>query len=329
MALKVAVLGAGDMGFRHATHWRSAGAEVVAVADPDASRARDLATALGASVFEDPFKAVASAGVDVVSICTPTVLHVPLVRAAAAAGVHVLTEKPLALSEVDLAGLEEAVASAGVTARVGFMRRFDPVWRAYVREVQALGEPRMVQASVSAGLRPKRAMHDARLNGGPVVDMECHLSDLWVRVLGGMPQRVTARMATYLDGHPGLAEVEEVAPDTLLATYDFGSSGAAQLQLSWGLPPGTSALESHHAVGPYGRVVASEAGVTGVDGTVTVDGGVDPYERQVHAFYRELVSGQPQGLATLEDGLRTVRIADALLASARRGETAVLVEEDA
>jgi predicted dehydrogenase len=316
------------MGSRHAAHWCSAGAQVVAVADPDAARAGALASAYGAAAFDDPFEAVAQAGANAVSVCTPTVLHVPLIRAAVSAGTHVLTEKPLALRETDLEGLEAHVRETSAVVRVGFMRRFDPVWQAYLREAQALGGPLMAQASVTAGLRPKRAMHDARLNGGPVTDMACHLTELWTRLYGRMPRRVSARTETYLRGHPSLAGIEEVAPDTLLATLDFGTAGAAQLQLSWGLPPGADALESHQVVGPHGRVAASEAGVTGHGGAVTAGGGVDAYARQVHAFYRELVSGRPQGLATLTDGRRLVCLADAMLASAERGEAVDLDEED-
>lgn len=326
MTLKVAVLGAGDMGSRHALHWRSAGAEVVAVADPDASRAEALAAAVGAATFVDPFVAASESGADVVSVCTPTVLHVPLIRAAAQAGAHVLTEKPLALCEDGLAGLDEDVAAAGVTVRVGFMRRFDPVWQAYVREMHDLGGPRLVQASIGAGVRPKRAMHDARLNGGPIIDMACHLTDLWTRALGRMPRAVTARAETYLHGRPELAVVTEVAPDTLAATFDFGEAGTAQLQLSWGLPEGTSPLERHDAVGPNGRLNLTEAGLTGLAGSQAFEAGTDAYERQIHAYYAELTTGRPQGLASLEDGRRSVRIADALLASARTG-AAVTVKE--
>ena len=328
MTLKVAVLGAGDMGTRHALHWRSVGADVVAVADPDAHRADALAAAVGAAVASDPFVAAADSGADVVSVCTPTVLHVPLIRAAARAGAHVLTEKPLALCEDDLAGLEADVAAAGVTVRVGFMRRFDPVWQAYVREMHDLGGPRLVQASVSAGVRPKRAMHDATLNGGPIVDMACHLTDLWVRAFGRMPEVVTARAETYLHGRPELAGVTEVAPDTLATTFDFGEAGTAQLQLSWGLPEGVTPCERHDAVGPNGRLSVTEAGLTGLSGLTAADVALDAYERQVHAFHAELTTGRPQGLATLADGRRSVRIADALLASARKGAAVTVKEEE-
>ena len=51
MSLGVVVIGAGDMGARHAQHWASAGVKVIAIADPDLKRAEDVARAMGAKAF--------------------------------------------------------------------------------------------------------------------------------------------------------------------------------------------------------------------------------------------------------------------------------------
>src|SRR6185295_16166477 len=94
----VAIAGTGFIGGVHARSARLAGARLVGVAASSPESARRAAAAFGAErAFASAEELVESPDVDVVHICTPNHLHVPLAEAALAAGKHVICEKPIAL----------------------------------------------------------------------------------------------------------------------------------------------------------------------------------------------------------------------------------------
>jgi myo-inositol 2-dehydrogenase / D-chiro-inositol 1-dehydrogenase len=67
--------------------------------------------------------------VEIEDICTPTQLHKPMVLEAAAAGKHVICEKPVALTVPDAQAMIDACAAAGVRFFVGMVVRFFPQYR--------------------------------------------------------------------------------------------------------------------------------------------------------------------------------------------------------
>src|SRR5829696_10588771 len=105
MGLRIAVAGTGFIGKIHARSARLAGAELAGVAASSPESAQVAAAELGADrAFDSAEEMVRDPAVDVVHICTPNHLHLPLAEAALAAGKHVICEKPLAL---DAAGAQQ------------------------------------------------------------------------------------------------------------------------------------------------------------------------------------------------------------------------------
>jgi predicted dehydrogenase len=94
--LRVAIVGAGLMGYWHGRTARYLEAQLVAILDPDAKRANFLARKLRVGVVAEDPSDILGQGVDAVHICSPLSTHVSLARQAMEAGVHVLVEKPLA-----------------------------------------------------------------------------------------------------------------------------------------------------------------------------------------------------------------------------------------
>jgi len=321
---RVAVVGAGDMGSRHAHHWAASGAEVALICDPDAGRAASLAKCFGAAIASDALEAMRTAEVDAVSICTPTFLHAAVTIAALEAGKDVLCEKPIALTLEDASAMADAAHATGRLLRIGFMRRFDPLWRHVERDAQHLGGPVMAQATLAAGIRPKLLMHDARANGGPVIDMACHVFDRWERVFGTPPERVLAVGHTLGANAVELVGIEHKAVDTVQVDLDYGEAGSAQMQLSWGLPSGVPAMERHSYVGPGGllEVDATSSVLTrGADAPfVFTPPPVDPWEQEIAAFARELDGEGPQGVADVHAGIRALRASLAVLESVWTGQ---------
>ena len=113
-SVRVAIAGTGFIGALHARSARLAGARLVGVAASSPESGRRAAATLGAErAFDSAQDLVAAPGVDVVHICTPNHLHVPLALAALAAGKHVICEKPIALDAAGALELTEPRPSPG------------------------------------------------------------------------------------------------------------------------------------------------------------------------------------------------------------------------
>lgn len=136
--LHLGVVGVGRIGLFHATTLAAiehVGA--LTVADVDGTRAARAAASVGGRAVADPGDLVA-AGVDALVIAAPTHAHESLLRLAAAAGLPVFCEKPVALDLATLDALIDEVDRAGTLVQVGFQRRFDAGYRA-AREAVASG----------------------------------------------------------------------------------------------------------------------------------------------------------------------------------------------
>ena len=122
--------GTGFIGAVHVRSARLAGAHVVGVSASSAARAEQAAAELRVErAFASSEELVQADDVDVVHICTPNHLHLPLAEAALAAGKHVICEKPLALDVAGARRLVDAAAAAGRVAAVPFVYRYYPTVR--------------------------------------------------------------------------------------------------------------------------------------------------------------------------------------------------------
>ncbi len=132
--LRAGIVGAGFVGRIHARSARLAGARIAAVAASTPERGTEAREELGAERdFAGAEELVRSEAVDVVHICTPNNLHVPLALAAIEAGKHVICEKPVALDGAEARELAAAAEDAGVLLTVPFVYRYYPT----VRELRA------------------------------------------------------------------------------------------------------------------------------------------------------------------------------------------------
>jgi predicted dehydrogenase len=326
----VAVIGAGDMGARHARHWRSVGADVLAVIDPDTVRADAVAAAVGAHAYPDAGEALADPRVEVISVCTPTYLHAAAAVAALDAGKHVLCEKPAALTLADAEAMASASERSGRQLRIGFMRRFDPAYEPLMTFTERAGRPLLAQATITAGIRPKRLMHDARANGGPIIDMCCHVFNLWGRAMAGEPVAVSARGYTFSDDKAEVASIAQRALDSALITLEYEGGSVGQIQVSWGLPAGIEPVERHTYVGPSGLVsVDWPSEVTLYDGggvTAWRNQGADPWLAEITQFARELFDDAPREVADIADGIAALRVSLAVLEAIRTRQTVSPIE---
>src|SRR5690606_5105478 len=117
--LHVAIIGCGWAGRRHAEACAAIGAPVLWAVDADVERAeRVRAIHPQARVAADAAAALRDPSVEAVIICLPHHLHAPFAIACAAAGKHILVEKPIATTLADADAMIAAAASARVTLMV-------------------------------------------------------------------------------------------------------------------------------------------------------------------------------------------------------------------
>jgi predicted dehydrogenase len=146
----------------------------------------EVATTDEDQVFADP-------GVNVVFVITRHDQHAPQILKALAAGKHVFTEKPLALTEDDVAAISEAVERSSCMIMVGFNRRFSPAARSLRKVFSDISSPLTVSIRMNAG--PVPADHWTQSEdegGGRLVGEACHAIDLASYLVGSRPVRVYA-----------------------------------------------------------------------------------------------------------------------------------------
>lgn len=319
LKLGVIIIGAGDMGARHAAHWRSAGARVVAICDPDVARATSIAKTVSAQALADYRDLLGNADVQVASVCTPTHLHQLATVNCLDAGLHVLCEKPIALTLEAGHSMLAAATRNERELRIGFMRRFEPIFHELQRMMAS--QTGVVKGSVriAAGIRPKRLMHDKHANGGPIIDMCCHIFDVWKVLFKGKPRLLSASGTTYAQSHPSLAAIKDKAIDSAVATFGFHGGHRIQLLVTWGLPEGVPFSEKHSYISKDGLI---EVDWNYQANTVSLHDGVglsiyrgerDPWQAEIKQFYQELTQDVPRLVADAQDGMDALELSLAML----------------
>jgi predicted dehydrogenase len=169
--------------------------DVVAIASRDAGRAAETAETLGIPGHHGSYDdLLADPTVEAVYIPLPNHLHAEWTLRAAAAGKHVLCEKPLALSAVQATEMIEGCRAAGVVFMEAFMYRVHPMWLR-VRELVtsgAIGELDAVQVFFSYhNVDPANIRNIAEYGGGALMDIGCYAINVARWMFDGEPTDVT------------------------------------------------------------------------------------------------------------------------------------------
>ncbi len=298
--------------------------EVVAVLSTDAQRGTDFARAHGIpSSYTELGALLASPGVDAVYISTTNELHRAQTLAAAAAGKHVLCEKPLALSLADAREMVSACASAGVVLATNHHLRNAATHRK-IRELiraGAIGKPLFARVFHAVYLPPHLQgwrLHNPAAGGGVILDISCHDADTLRFLLEAEPVEAVA-----LGQRAELASGE--LEDGVMAVLRFDNGVLAQLHDAFTVKHAGTGLEVHGTEGsivargvmtqrPAGEIVLRNAsGETAVP--VEHE---NLYARALRAF-NAAVAGQGQPSASGEDGVKSLAVALAVQEAARSG----------
>jgi 1,5-anhydro-D-fructose reductase (1,5-anhydro-D-mannitol-forming) len=298
--------------------------EVVAVASSDAARAGAYAAELGIpKVHATVDELLADSDVDAVYISSTNERHESQVLAAAAAGKHVLCEKPLALSVEAARRMVDACRAAGVVMGTNHHLRNAAAHRALRDHVAngAIGQP--LAARVFHAVYLPAHLQGWRIDrpesgGGVILDITVHDADTLRYVLDDEVEEVTAMTASQGMARAGLE-------DAVMGVMRFRGGLLAQFHDAFTARHAVTGFEVHGTEGSlYGRDVMTQRPT----GTVTLrrDGNEEPvpiehgnlYERSV-ARFNAAVRGEGEPAATGEDGVRSLAIALAVREAAKTG----------
>lgn len=140
--LRAGVVGAGHLGYHHARIYHALeGVTLAGVVDTDPEKRARIATDFGVPVFES-LQELLAAGVDAVSVVTPTVAHHDVTLPLLDAGVHVLVEKPIATNLSEAHAMAAKARATGRILQVGHIERFNGAVMALFGAIKA---PRFIE----------------------------------------------------------------------------------------------------------------------------------------------------------------------------------------
>ena len=301
------------------------GVELLGVADEDMARGQAFAARHGVRLFSS-YEALLAEQPDGVIVCSENAHHRGLVELAAAAGVHVLCEKPLAITTEDAQAMVAACKRAGVILMTAFPMRFSPVMMEVktLLDRNGLGKVYAV-SSTNNGQMPARHrawfVDKGLAGGGAGMDHIVHLADLLRWYLRSEVATVYARFNRIL--HADKVEVETGG----LVMLTFTDGTFATIDCSWSRPLG------YPIWGGLALELVGERGVVAADGfrqnlinygsqdvlTSWLPWGSDADRGMVEEFVSAIRERRAPAV-TGEDGLKAVEIVMAAYRSAETGQ---------
>ncbi|GIH14260.1 Gfo/Idh/MocA family protein [Rugosimonospora africana] len=325
--VRLGLIGAGAVGVLHAQAATcTPGAAVTAVCDIDRQLAQRVGDRYGARAFVDHRELLDAGIVDAFVVNTPHALHTDIVCDAAAAGLHVLVEKPMATSVADCQRMIDACADAGVRLVVGHVQHFLPEKVAARKAIDAgeIGRPLFIADSRTidyrAGTRPAWFLDQGVAGGGVLMNIGAHSVDRALWLMDGRARRVSATVVV-----PPGSGVETDA----LVRMEFVDGRAAQIAItSTGAPAAYDRLRivgerGSLTVSPYSGTVLYLDGRAKVLHEPTEDDIAAAFAAQLAAFV-DCVAGSSGPAVDGLHGRRVIEVILAAYAASAAGEPMVL-----
>ncbi|MBX3028455.1 Gfo/Idh/MocA family oxidoreductase [bacterium] len=315
---RIGLIGLGKHGLRYARHITGELPDLalVAVARRDAAQL-EAARAFGAEGFADYRAMIERARLDAVIAVVPPTLHLDIVRAAAAAGLPLLLEKPAAPTLADGRAMLAFLRSQPIPVMVAQTLRYNGVVRALTAALPRVGRVRSLSFTQRFEPSPLDWLDDpARSGGGMTLHTGVHAFDLCRRLSGLEADRVSCQMQAIRTRR---------TEDNFAATIALGG-GAALATVACARVAGgrnghievageSATLLGDHVLGTASLVVGNTVE------PLPVAAAVATVREVVRDFVAALRAGAPPPIP-LAEGLRAIAIVDACYAAARAGRVA-------
>ena len=357
--LRAAIVGTGFMGSVHAQAVKAAGHELVGFAGSSRVKAEQTAARLGGRAFDSVDALADAPDVDVVHVCTPNHVHLTHALQALQSGKHVICEKPLATTSDDAETLVRIAEQMGVAGFVPFVYRFYPA----IQEMRGRisrgdsGPIHLMHGSylqdwlASASAENWRVQADVGGASRTFADIGVHWFDLLEYVSGHRVSRVFAKMDTVYPSRAGSTVSTEDAVYVVFET-DRGATGSfLASQVSLGRKNRILLeIDGQDAAFSFDHQAVNQLWIGGASANTVLETGPETLHSPEALEVQKVPSGHPQGyrdafeafvansyqtiagdqvsiqLPTFSDGLRAVRLTDAVVESARQSAWVSVVE---
>lgn len=315
--VRIAVIGCGGIGNRHAQHlFKVADAKIEAAVDIIPERAEKLAAMIGCQPFTDYREALDQ--VDAVWVCTPPDSHRDITVTSLESGKHVFCEKPMALSLQEADEMIEAARTNERLLGIGYCLRFSP-WAQMCKDIVTkgeIGEITLAWITRMSNIPPAPWLKSQAVGGGMLTEQTTHNLD-WLRYIVGDVVKVEGMART------ALPDVD--IRDNVVGLLRFAQGSIGQIMASWS--SAASWIES-------GLVGTKGVLRTGQGGAITVyRQGTEPevYQPESLDMYFEedrlFIDAITKGLSFApdpEEARKTLALSLAILESAETGRSITL-----
>jgi len=332
--LKVGIVGLGFMGRMHFRCWKAMpGTKIIAICDPDIAKiakssgfagnikgADDTLDLKGIACFTGLARMLKDADLDAVSVCTPTYVHAAITRQCLAAGLHVLCEKPMALSSAECLSMIAAAKKARRILQIAHCIRF---WPEYVKTMEIVNSGRYGKVLAASfqrlGATPlwnkKNWFLNGRLSGGAALDLHIHDTD-FVQYLFGMPRAVFSRAARGPSGADDHIVTQYLYPARTPVTAEGGWIMAPKFgfQMSFQIMLEKATIVYDSTRSPAFKLCTTKGELL----SPKVESG-DGYSREIAHFAARVSGKKMPVITTPEQSLDSVRIVEAEKRSAATG----------
>jgi predicted dehydrogenase len=352
--MKIAIIGAGAVGKKHAEAAVKSGAQIGWIVDCNSGVAQTLAAECGARASTAVDEVWSDSTVSSVVIAVPNWLHKPMTLAALESGKDVLLEKPMALNVEECRTIAAAAEKLGRVLQIGFAHRYTGVGRTARQLIEEDRLGNIYHARANLFLRRgvpglgKWFTTKEHSGGGALIDVGVHLIDLAlfllafpdpVQVLGQTYEQFGRRMKDYdyecmWAGPPdfdGVCNVEDSAE----ALVRFASGATLELHVAWAgnYPSKLMPVSQMAFLGDRGglafELFGSEVHLTEtqdgklVDSALPVDS-EDFLQLQFADFLKSVADRRVRG-ADAEQGTLVQSLVEAIYASSDIGEPVMTV----
>ncbi|MBS3966331.1 MAG: Gfo/Idh/MocA family oxidoreductase [Truepera sp.] len=317
--LNVAVIGFGVMGKHHANVYAAIpSTRLVAVVDPDQARRTEAKALHAVATYPDLATLLLHQHPEAASLAAPTSLHYPLAEQLLEAGIHVMVEKPVTPEVAQAEHLTKLSRRYGLVLQVGHITRF---YRAVQLLSARVNSPYLIEAR---RLTPNARIKDA----GVILDLMIHdidivlgLVDSGIRevsvaghVLNGSPfEDVAAAQIVFSNGCIARFLASRVAPDAERSLVVAEREQTFRLDFS---------KDPYAEVSIY-RPLPDDSGGTHVQVEQVVVHEDNPLRQELEHFLARIRQSAPP-IGTLEDDLRSLRLATRLTRQLHEGEPKLL-----
>lgn len=308
-------------------------AEVVHAFSPSQERRAAFAKSFRFPLADTPDRVLADKSVTAIGILTPPNTHLGLVRKAAAAGKHILLEKPLETSTARAEEVAAVARAAGVTLGICLQHRFRPAAERLAAVVASGALGRIVNCSTTIRLWRPQSYYDipgrgtkARDGGGVLLNQGIHTLDLMLSVAG--PVREVKGYAITSSVHRMETE------DMVVAAVRFANGALGVIDATTAAYPGfperieiigergTAALVGNSLAVEYQDGRREEMKPDGSAGGTGADPMAFPHDWHLGVWtdFLDAIEAKRSPRISGEEALKVHRLIDALIAAGATGK---------